>query len=408
MGKSTPTAPTAPNPTQTTQQQQAYNLQTAQQNAELNRVNQQTAQGSLQYQVTGTNPDGTPQYTATQSYSPTQQGLYNSQTGLQQSLYNTANNNLAGQVNQSLSSPYDISNLGQIQYGASGAAGGSINNQYGSGGPIQTSLNFSNLPAIPQAGDFASMGQQINNSVYNQATSRLDPQWQLQQQQLASTLAAKGVTEGSQAYQNAMDEFQRQKTDAYNQATYSGIQQGAAEQQQLFGMALQGRQQGVAETAAQGQFANQAQQQGNLQNLQAGTFGNTAQQQAYTQSLQNANLNNAAQAQAVSQYGTQRNAPLTALSSLLGNVTGAGGVQNPNYINAPQANVAGVNYAGMVQDNYDNQMKAYQQQLAQQQSALGGLFGLAGSVASVIPGVGAAGGLFSGGLGGGGGGGWAF
>lgn len=52
------------------QQQQQYNIGagTAQQN--LNMVNQQTPFGSLNYSQDGTNPDGTPKFSATQTYTP--------------------------------------------------------------------------------------------------------------------------------------------------------------------------------------------------------------------------------------------------------------------------------------------------------------------------------------------------
>lgn len=68
--------PKAPDPVKTANAQQTYNIGagTAQQN--LNMVDQTTPFGSLNYSQTGTNPDGTPKFSATQSYSqPVQQSI---------------------------------------------------------------------------------------------------------------------------------------------------------------------------------------------------------------------------------------------------------------------------------------------------------------------------------------------
>lgn len=76
--------------------------------------------------------------------------------------------------------------------------------------------------------------------------------------------------------------------------------------------------------------------------------------------------------QAFSEALTTRNQPINELTALLGLTQ----VDNPAAMSGPtpQASVAGVDYAGMVQDQY-------RAKLANHQSALGGLFGLAGAVA---------------------------
>lgn len=378
MGKSTPQMPTAPNPTQVAGQQQQYNQQTALANAEYNRVNQSGPTGSSTYSISGYNPDGTPIYSQSTTLNPQEQQLFNTQMGVANTLGGTAQG-VAGQLPTSL----NYSGATPIQTGYSG--GGNIQQSYQPGGNIQTNLDFSQLGAIPTAGQFAGQAQDINNAVYNQATSRLDPQWNLQQQQLQASLAAKGVTEGSQAYQNAMDQFQRQKTDAYNQATYSGIQQGAAEQQQLFGMALQGRQQGVNEITGQGQFANQAEAQQNAQNAAQAAFGNTAQAQANQQAAALAQFNNQARAQQVGEANTLYQTPYSTLGSLLGQMGSASNTVNPQFTNVPGVYQQNVDYAGLVNQQYQDQMQQYQQKMAQQSSALGGIFGMLGSAASAIP-----------------------
>lgn len=74
-----------------------------------------------------------------------------------------------------------------------------------------------------------------------------------------------------------------------------------------------------------------------------------------------------------------RNQPLNELSALLSGSQ----VSNPAQMSGatPQASVGGVDYAGLVQDNY-------QAKVAQHNAMLGGLFGLAGKATSFIPGFG--------------------
>lgn len=69
--------------------------------------------------------------------------------------------------------------------------------------------------------------------------------------------------------------------------------------------------------------------------------------------------------QAVNEALTERNQPLNEIIGLLSGSQ----VQQPQFVNTPQSNVAGVDYSGLVSDKY----KA---DVAKSQSAMGGLFGL--------------------------------
>ena len=66
---------------------------------------------------------------------------------------------------------------------------------------------------------------------YKFATGNMDPQWAVQEQQLRGQMAAQGLHPGDPGYQQAMDAFQRQKAQAYNQAQagsyQTGVQAGA-------------------------------------------------------------------------------------------------------------------------------------------------------------------------------------
>lgn len=107
------------------------------------------------------------------------------------------------------------------------------------------------------------------------------------------------------------------------------------------------------------------------QGLRPGTAGyNTAMQQ-----LTNANtdqLNQLAltgRSQAFSEQLAQRNQPLNEIIGLMSGTQ----VQSPNstFAQTPQSQVAGVDYSGLVQQNYQNQMNQYNSSMG----ALGGLFG---------------------------------
>lgn len=513
MGKKAPKAPTPPDPYATAAAQGEMNKETAIANANLNRINQYSPEGSLEFRQIGTNEDGTPQYASYQAYSPEQQRLYESQNQVSNALSDLSLSNV-GRVADAQAKPFDYSgmtplqtgiNRGDINYGYDtggqvqqgydrggqvqqgydtggnvqreiGAAG-DISGTYGSGGDIQRGwgdsgniqqqLDFSRLQGIPGLGDFGGEAQRAQDAVYKQAQSRLDPRFEQEQRALGAQLAGKGVSENSEAYRRAMDQFTRQKTDAYNQAQYSGIEAGGREQSRLFGLAMGARQQGAAETQTAGQFANSAQAQRyaqdqgraafantaqgqaeqqaynraafgneaqqqrfgqeaargafanasqqqqygqnqalaafgnqaqgqqyeqnqqaaafgnaaqaqqNQQNAAQAAFGNTAQGQAYQQDAANAAFNNNARQQQIQEATYLRNLPLNEISALMG---ASGGVQNPQFENFANVNVANTDYSGLVQNQFSNQMQLYNQQLAQRNAGLGSIFGLAGSL----------------------------
>jgi hypothetical protein len=85
--------------------------------------------------------------------------------------------------------------------------------------------------------------------------------------------------------------------------------------------------------------------------------------------------------QAIQEILTERNQPLNEISALLNGAQ----VSQPNFINTPQTQMAGTDYTGAVRDSYNAQMQAHNSKVSSQNAMMGGLFGLAGSVAKVIP-----------------------
>jgi hypothetical protein len=237
----------------------------------------------------------------------------------------------------------------------------------------------------------------VQDAVYNQATSRLDPRFKQAQDDIAARLAAQGISENSDAYRREQDNFGRTKNDAYNQAVFNAITAGGDEQSRLFKLALAGRQQGQDEANDTGEFANTAQQQGYAQSadqaerdlrqeqfnrdLQLRTQGMdlTKQNQQFNQGVTNANLANTGRQQEIQEQSYDRNIALNDIAALLG--TG-GGVSVPQFGNVSQVGVAPPDYQGLVTSNYNQQMAAYNAAQAARAQGIGGILGGAASLGS--------------------------
>lgn len=318
--KDGPTPPTPPDPTTVANAQSQANIDSAQAQQKLNMVNTSSPYGTVNYTSDQNSPSG---YAQSTTLSPSQQGLYDLGTKAQTGALQVANDQI-GRVGQALSTGLNPSDYGSLTSNVQG-------------GPIQTSVGPT---------DFTADRQAVSDAVYKQATSRLDPQYQVQQQQLNDSLANQGIGINSAAYGNAQDIQNRAKTDAYNQANYSAIQEGANEQNTLFGQAL-----------AQGQFANSAQNQG------------------FNQGYQNAALNNTAQQQKFQQAAYAQSLPIQEFSQLLG----TGQVQNPQGISYSPSQVGQTDVTGAYALNTQAQNAQYQAQLQNQASNLQGLFKLGGA-----------------------------
>ena len=226
-------------------------------------------------------------------------------------------------------------------------------------GGIQKDLDYTGLTKLPGTDDFGAEAQRMSDSVYAKAASRLDPQWQQNDNDVKSSLAAQGISENSDAYRRSYDNLMRAKNDAYEGARNTSIAAGSDEQSRLFGLAMGARQQGQNEVNTQG------------------TFRNAAQQQQFGQDMSVAGLNNSARQQQIQEAAYLRNMPINDIAALLG--TGAG-VQGPEFNPVAQVGVAAPDYAGMVQNQYTNQMNRYNQGQTNRSNMLGSIFGAAGSI----------------------------
>lgn len=269
-------APSSPDPYAVANATTQTNQQTAAYNKALNLNNYSNPFGSQSSSISGYDPTtGAPIYNTTISANPQLQGLLSNQ----------------------------LSSLGnaQSQYAN---IGNQYQNLYNQIGNIDTSGTMKNAA----------------DTYYNQATAYLDPQFSQQQTSLESQLANQGLTPGSQAYNNAMDSFNRQKTFAYNQAQNSAQTQG----QQL----------GLNQLNAQSQLYGQ---QGSMLGAQAGLLGN--------------------------QFSN-----LGSIASLIPGYSGTG---------TSAANPADI--GNNIYQNYQGQLNQYNANQASANQATSGLFGLGGA-----------------------------
>lgn len=170
MGKKAPSAPPPIDPTATARAQATANRETAITQFGLNAINQYTPYGSLEYSQAGTWADGTPRFTATQTLSPAEQEALNL-SNRAQSLYGNAAVRQLSAVQEQLGRPFQF-----------------------------------------DAGPYAdtAMGR---NAVETALMQRLQPQLDRDRAAMETRLANQGIMPGSEAYRNAMSDYERQVAD---------------------------------------------------------------------------------------------------------------------------------------------------------------------------------------------------
>jgi hypothetical protein len=375
VGKKTPQAPTPPDPTVVANAQSAANIASATAQQKLNMIGTSGPTGTTGYVADPNQPGG---YTQNTTLSPGQQGIYDSGVQAQQGALNVANQQI-GRVGDALSA---------------GLTSPHLQTSYDSGGPIQSSFNHGGAlqygydpgQQVQGHAGYQNINASVNqaaNAAYGQATSRLDPQWKLAQQEQESKLANQGLGQNSTAYQSGMDTFNRGKNDAYNQAAYSAINAGNQEQNTLMGQQL-----------AQGTFANQAAAQMYGQNQGQAAFNNAAAGQDYGQNMGAAQFANSAQAQqnnenqAAATFGNQamgqqfqndayaQSLPINEFNSLMS----SGQVATPQGVQYTPSQVGQTDVTGAYALNSQAQQANYKAAMDNNASNMGGLFKLGSSL----------------------------
>lgn len=278
---STPSAPAAPDPVATANAQGAMNKETAYWNAMMGNVNQKTPYGSIKYTQSGDgtyDPNKPPQFSSEITLSPEQQKLLDSQQSNAQGLQDLGTAQM-GRISNAVSTPYSFAGMPNA--------------------PTQTDVN-----ALSQKGQDAIM-------------SRLNPQFDRDEEALRTRLINQGIGQGSQAYNTEFNTFNQAKNDARQQAVLGGQTYGSNEQAQELG-------------------------------------------------LRN---------QSIQEYNAQRNAPLNEYSAL----TSGQQIQNPSFTGSQPGNAQAGNYEQAVQNQYQGQLAQYNAGVASNNATQSGLFGLGGS-----------------------------
>ncbi|MEN6537229.1 MAG: tail fiber domain-containing protein [Bryobacteraceae bacterium] len=228
----------APDPYATSDAQAKASTEAARVTAALNRADQYTPWGSLTWEQ----GPGQDEWASTITLDPRQQALLDRQLENSLSL-GGAENAALGRVNQ----------LGQVNPYSAPA-----------GGPPTANEDYR---------------KQIQDALYGQMTSRLDPRFQQQESDLTSRLAAQGITQGSQAYDREFSNFGRDRNDAYQSALNNAITGGEQAVAGQYGRDLSGRQQSVSEAdmAYKNQFAGRNQVLNELSALRTGSQVQTPQ-----------------------------------------------------------------------------------------------------------------------------------
>lgn len=170
-------------------------------------------------------------------------------------------------------SPWIIDANGQRQrnpdYNPSGGANTRVNPQATTPG-VTPSANFGAL-GTPDLNNF----RPFSEATYAEAARVLDPQWEAQRRRFDQDMVNRGISEGTDAYRNAFDNFSRGQNDAYASARNQAMLQGLGAQNQAFNQDFQNR---------------SLQQQGDIASQQLGAQ-EAARQSSYQQFLEQLNEN---------------------------------------------------------------------------------------------------------------------
>jgi hypothetical protein len=300
---SKPRAPTPPDPVATANAQTTSNINTANANATLNNVNQNTPWGSVNF-TSQPGPGGVSQWTQNTTLSPNQQTLNDITEQNSIGLGNLAGDQL-NTVSGILGTNY---NPRRFDTGAA------------TGGPLDI------------AGALGDYGGDVEARTRELATRGLGAEFDRSEESLRSRLANQGVNAGTDAFKTELEGFNESKGNAFANAELMARGQAQSDRGQMLSELLG----------------------------QRGTnLGEAQQQYGYDTTADQA----------------QRTNPLNEIIGLMN------GMQinpiNPGQPN--QYNVNGTDVAGINQNNFANQMAAYQQQMASRNGLLGGLASLGGA-----------------------------
>ena len=227
---------------------------------------------------------------------------------------------------------------------------------------LQTSFNFGNVPTIDSG---------YRDQVATQLMERMQPVHDYQQRQLETKLANQGFTQGSEAYNRALNELnQRQSQERFN-----ALDQSGNEAQRLFNMQMQSQNTGYNQNLGSAQFQNQALGQASALDMARMNAMNSATQQQQGMNQTYANFQNQLRQQAIAEEMQRRGMSLNEMNALLSGQQ-VNLPQMPSFQSAGRAETP--NILGATQMGYDAQLGAVNAQNA----AFGNLLGAGAQLGS--------------------------
>lgn len=366
-------APPAPDPNVVSGAQTKSNQDTAAYQNALEHGNVTTPYGNQTFTGRVDPTTGATVYDQSISVAPEVQQLLDQLRQQDLSLGSTSQKML-GSVDAAYGQPLDTNGL-PSRVGS--VHGGPIQSELNTQGPdLVGSLDTNGLPKLYGADDLEGARQQVSDALYKRQTAFLDPQYQQRQQALDSKLANQGITLGSEAYKNAMDDENRAREFSYGQARDSSITGGLGELQGLTGIAQGNRAQMLGEKTTAGNFQNQARAQALSEALTRLGVNNDAQQQGFQQSLSSGNFQNQARTQALQEAITLRNQPLNEYNAL----RSSSQVNVPQFQNPQTPQVAPTDVGGNIWNAYNGNLNVWNAQQQGNNSFLSGLMGLGGTL----------------------------
>lgn len=227
---------------------------------------------------------------------------------------------------------------------------------------LQTGFNFGNVPTIDSG---------YRDQVATQLMERMQPVHDYQQRQLETKLANQGFTQGSEAYNRALNELNQRQAGERFQA----LDQSGNEAQRLFNMQMQSQNTGYNQNLGAAQFQNQALGQASSLDQARMNAMNAATGQQQNLNQQYANFQNQLRQQAIAEQAQRRGMSLNEMNALL---TGQQVTmpQMPSFQSAGRAETP--NILGATQMGYDAQLGAANAQNA----AFGNLLGAGAQLGS--------------------------
>ncbi len=275
MGKSRAPAPPDPQVVASTQGQ--LNRENIMDMARVNRPNMNSPFGTS----TWTTEDGL-NYTNNQTYDPRILDNYWKQVGLESGMLDSADKMRANVMGNLFNGPGGSYRAFDPQH-IPGMVDSINTNQ------VIGDVDLSGLSALPGQDDFGGERQRVEDAMYGRSSARLDPEWQSRKAALESDLMNQGFARGSEGYNSAMGDYERQREAAYAGARNDAVMGGGQEQSRMFGDALAARQQGAGEQFQRAGFYNQAAGQDYDQRFTSGQFQNANRAQRFGEELSKRN-----------------------------------------------------------------------------------------------------------------------